>query len=63
MRSTVLRVPNGLPQRMQWNGSSSFTTRRGAFQAAKSSCGASVITFSGQVAAQRPHWTQALSSK
>src|SRR5215212_9113499 len=27
-RSTVLRVPKGLAQAMQWNGSSSFTTRR-----------------------------------
>jgi hypothetical protein len=63
MRSTVLFVPNGLSQRMQWNGSSSLTTRRGALQAWKSSCGVSVITFSGQVAAHNPHCTQAFSAK
>ena len=38
-------------------------TVRGALQAGKSTRGASVITFSGQVAAQSPHWTQALSEK
>ena len=37
-------MPNGLPQAMQWNGSSSFTTASGAFQALKSSRGSSVMT-------------------
>src|SRR3546814_2018067 len=43
IRSTVLFVPKGVPQRMQWNGSSSFTPRRGARQAWKSSCGTTVM--------------------
>ena len=38
-RSIVLLTPNGLPQRMQWNGSSSFSTRARAVAARKSSCG------------------------
>ena len=38
-RSIVLLTPNGLPQRMQWNGSSSLSTRAVAVAARKSSCG------------------------
>ena len=38
-RSIVLLTPNGLPQRMQQNGSSSLSTRAGAVAARKSSCG------------------------
>ena len=38
-RSTLLFTPNGLPQRMQQNGSSSLSTRAGAVAARKSSCG------------------------
>ena len=62
-RSIVLLTPNGLPQRMQWNGSSSLSTRAAAVAARKSSCGSSVITFSGQVALHSPHCTQASSAK
>ena len=62
-RSIVLLTPNGLPQRMQQNGSSSLSTRAGAVAARKSSCGLSVITFSGQVALHSPHCTQASSAK
>src|SRR5438874_12555366 len=58
-----LLVPNGLPQAMQLNGSSSFSTRGGAFQALKSRRGSSVMTFSGQVDSQSPHWTHRLSVK
>ena len=46
-RSIVLFTPNGLPQRMQQNGSSSLRTRGDAVAARKSSCGFSVMTFSG----------------
>ena len=62
-RSIVLLTPNGLSQRMQWNGSSSLSTRALAVAARKSSCGVSVITFSGQVALHSPHCTQASSAK
>src|SRR5882724_3875399 len=62
-RSIELLVPNGLPQAMQLNGSSSFSTRSGAFQAWKSRRGSMVMTFSGQVASQSPHCTQRLSVK
>ena len=54
-RSMVLRTPNGLSQRMQWKGSSSFTMRAMAVGARKSICGFRVMTFSGHVAAQSPH--------
>ena len=57
-----VRVPNGFAQATQWNGSSSLTRRRDACQAATSSWGLSEITFSGQVAAQSPHCTQARSA-
>ena len=62
-RSIVLLTPNGLPQRMQANGSSCLSTRAAAVAARKSSCGTSVITFSGQVALHSPHCTQASSEK
>src|SRR5262249_55359378 len=62
-RLAVLFVPNGLPQRVQQNGSSSLSTRASAVAARKSSCGLSVITFSGQVAWHSPHCTQASSEK
>src|SRR5581483_6691678 len=61
--SMVLLTPNGLPQRMQANGSSSLRTRAGALTAAKSICGLSVMTLSGQVALHSPHCTQASSRK
>ena len=54
MRSIVLRVPKGLPQVMQWKGSSCFNTAAGAAQAASARRGSSVMTFSGQVARQMP---------
>src|SRR5258708_18812230 len=60
-RSIELLVPEGLPQAMQRNGSSSFSTASGAFHALKSSRGSSVMTFSGQVASQSPHCTHRLS--
>src|SRR5204863_82999 len=62
-RSIVARVPNGLPQATQSNGSSCLTMRAGALQAAKSICGLRRITFSGQVAAHNPHCTQSCSAK
>ena len=62
-RSIVLFTPNGLPQRMQQNGSSSLSTRAGAVAARKSSCGLRLMTFSGQVALHSPHCTQASSAK
>src|SRR5262249_35593321 len=62
-RSIVLFTPNGLLQRTQWKGSSSLSTRAVDVAARKSSCGTSEITFSGQVALQRPHCTQASSEK
>src|SRR5258707_2004488 len=62
-RLIELLVPNGLPQAMQLNGSSSFSTCSGAFHALKSSRGSSVMTCSGQVDWQSPHCTQRLSVK
>ena len=62
-RSIVLFTPNGLPQRMQQNGSSCLITRADAVAARKSSCGFSLMTFSGQVALHSPHCTQASSAK
>src|SRR6476646_9336179 len=62
-RSTLLFTPNGLEQRMQQNGSSSFNTRAGAVVLRKSSCGVRLITFSGHVALHRPHCTHASSVK
>ncbi len=62
-RSTELLTPNGVPQRMHWNGSSSLMTRLDAVAARKSICGFRPITFSGQVAWHRPHCTQASSAK
>src|ERR1700748_840136 len=59
----VLLTPNGLLQRMQRNGSSSLSTRVVAVAARKSSFGRNAITFSGQVALQSPHCTQASSAK
>src|SRR5260370_7397786 len=61
-RSIALPTPNGLPQRMQQNGSSSLRTRAGALPARKSIWGLSVITFSGHVAWHNPHCTQASST-
>src|SRR5471032_753630 len=62
-RSIVLLTPNGLLQRMHSNGASSLSTRAAAVAARKSSCGLSVMTFSGQVALHSPHCTQASSAK
>src|SRR3954453_3073085 len=62
-RSIVLLTPNGLLQRMHSNGASSLSTRAAAVAARKSSCGRSVMTFSGQVALHSPHCTQASSAK
>ena len=62
-RSIELLVPKGLPQAMQLNGSSSFSTRCGVFQAWKSRRGSMLMTFSGQVDSQSPHCTQRLSVK
>ncbi len=59
----VLLTPNGLPQRMQQNGGSSLRMRGEAVATRKSSCGLSVMTFSGQVALHSPHCTQASSPK
>src|SRR3954454_2372712 len=59
----ALFVPKGLAQAMQWKGSSSLMTRFGRSQAATSSCGFNVMTFSGQVAAHNPQWTQSDSVK
>jgi hypothetical protein len=59
--SMVDLVPKGVPQEMQWKGSSAFTVIGGALKAGKFRRGSSVITFSGQVAAHRPHCTQASS--
>src|SRR6266550_8834763 len=59
----VLLTPNGLPHRTQGNGSSSLSTRAAAVAARKSICGTRLITFSGQVALQSPHCTQASSAK
>src|ERR1700691_643291 len=61
-RSMLLFTPNGLLHRMQQNGSSSLRTRAGALEAPKSIRGDNVMTFSGQVAWQRPHCTQASST-
>jgi hypothetical protein len=52
---------NGLPHRMQRNGSSSFNTTRFFAASAKLRHGERVIAFSGQVLRQSPHCTQALS--
>src|SRR5205823_2828394 len=62
-RSIVLLTPNGLPQRMQQNGSSCLRTRGDVVAVRKSSWGLSVITLSGQVALHNPHCTQASSTK
>ena len=53
-----------LAQAMQAKGSSSFTTRRGAAQASKSTPRLQRRSRSpGRSSAQSPHWTQRLSSK
>ena len=62
-RSTELLTPNGLPQRMQANGSSCLMMRLMAVAARKSICGFRLMTFSGQVALHSPHCTQASSAK
>ena len=62
-RSIVLFTPNGLPQRMQLERLFFLEHARGAVAARKSSCGLSVMTFSGQVALHSPHCTQASSAK
>ncbi len=63
MRSIVDRVPKGLPQRMHSNGSSSFSTSARTASSRKLRRGFSVMTFSGQVLRQSPHWMQASSWK
>src|SRR5438552_4042769 len=63
MFSTICRVPNGLPQRTQSNGSASFSVT-GSFACGPSaSRGTSRMASSGQVLAQRPHCTQLRSMK
>src|SRR4029077_14798913 len=60
-RSTVLLTPNGVPQRMQRNGSSCLTTWLDAVAARKMICGTSVSTFSEHVAQYRAQCTHASS--
>src|SRR2546426_826665 len=63
MLSTIWRVPNGLPQRTQWNGSASFRVTASFAWGPKRSRGSSWIASSGQVSAHRPHCTQLRSMK
>src|SRR5947207_5485929 len=58
MLPTICRVPKGLPQRTQLNGSASLRTTSCFACAASSRRGASVIAFSGQVFSHSPHCTQ-----
>src|SRR6266853_5960235 len=58
MLLTICRVPKGLPQRTQLNGSASLRTTSCFACAASSRRGASVIAFSGQVFSHSPHCTQ-----
>jgi len=58
MLSTIWRVPKGLPQRTQLNGSASFSTTSCFACGVSNSRGASVIAFSGQVFSHSPHCTQ-----
>src|SRR5258708_32200371 len=60
-RSIVLLTPNALPQRMQQNGCSALRIRADDAVARKSSWGSRVMTFSGQVDLDSPHWMQASS--
>src|SRR4029078_3672129 len=62
-RSTELFTPKGLPQRMHSAGSSCLMTRLMAVAARQLLCGLMVLTFSGHVALQSPHCTQASSAK
>src|SRR3546814_1837389 len=63
MRSIDVRTPKGLPQRMHSKGSSSLSVTALIAVLVKLRRGSSAITFSGQVARQRPHCTQASSRK
>src|SRR5438552_511487 len=63
MLSTIRRVPNGLPQRTQWNGSASFSVTACFAWGPNRSRGTSSIASSGQVSAHRPHCTQLRSMK
>src|SRR5947208_1642945 len=58
MLVTICRVPKGLPQRTQLNGSASLRMTSCFACAASSRRGASVIAFSGQVFSHSPHCTQ-----
>src|SRR5216117_305531 len=58
MLATICRVPKGLPQRTQLNGSASLRTTSCFACAVSSRRGASVIALSGQVFSHRPHCTQ-----
>src|SRR5438552_7624670 len=58
MLLTIWRVPKGLPQRTQLNGSASLRTTSCFACAVSSRRGASVIALSGQVFSHSPHCTQ-----
>ena len=62
-RSTVDLVPNGLPQLTQWKGSSRLDDLGRHGGGGEIVARLERITFSGQVATQIPHCTQALSVK
>src|SRR5207247_653959 len=62
-RRDAALLPNGLPQRTQWNGSASFSVTACFACAPMSSRGTSSIASSGQVSAHRPHCTQLRSMK
>src|SRR6266480_2218609 len=58
MLATICRVPKGLPQRTQLNGSASLRTTSCFACAVSSRRGASVIALSGHVFSHSPHCTQ-----
>src|SRR5260221_11789721 len=58
MLSTIWRVPKGLPQRTQLNGSASFSTTSCFACGVSNSRGARAIAFSGQGFSHSPHCTQ-----
>ena len=63
MFSTIWRVPKGLPQRTQLNGSASFSVTGSLAFRPISNRGTSAIAFSGQVFTHSPHCTQLRSMK
>src|SRR5690349_22722522 len=63
MFSTMRRVPKGLAQRTQLNGSASFSVTGSFALFSSSSLGTSAMAFSGQVFSQSPHCTQLRSTK